>query len=132
MTCNTTCYKRDTCNTKRHRAAIFAVAAKAMTNIRSMIKIADMFPTHQRLYSECPPCIHLFVNTRPTAPNITTRYHLVLQVSLVLHLFVIGQHAVQAGVQSQQPRVIIGKQPAPCRHDAYVLLVAICNVKTIL
>eukprot|EP00965_Chrysotila_dentata_P116057 3836879-Pleurochrysis_carterae.AAC.2 len=33
LTCNTTGYKRDTCNTKWHRVATFGVPAKAMTNI---------------------------------------------------------------------------------------------------
>eukprot|EP00965_Chrysotila_dentata_P097969 3239542-Pleurochrysis_carterae.AAC.1 len=50
---NTTCYKRDNCNTKWYRVAIVRVpASKAMTNIRSSFKVADMFPTHQRLHSE--------------------------------------------------------------------------------
>eukprot|EP00965_Chrysotila_dentata_P254401 6211854-Pleurochrysis_carterae.AAC.1 len=38
MTCTTTCYKRDTCNTNWHRVAFFGVPAKAMTNIRAMFK----------------------------------------------------------------------------------------------
>eukprot|EP00965_Chrysotila_dentata_P162621 5369589-Pleurochrysis_carterae.AAC.2 len=47
MSCNMTCYKRDTCNTiKWHRAAIFGAPAKAMTNIGSKFKVADMFPSH--------------------------------------------------------------------------------------
>eukprot|EP00965_Chrysotila_dentata_P087401 2885695-Pleurochrysis_carterae.AAC.3 len=63
MSCNTTCYKRDTCHTKWQRVTIFGVPAKAVTNIRSKFKVADMFPTHQRWYSEAQLCIHLFVNT---------------------------------------------------------------------
>eukprot|EP00965_Chrysotila_dentata_P002928 94756-Pleurochrysis_carterae.AAC.1 len=72
MSCTTTCYKRDTCKTKWHRVAILGVRAKAMTNNRSEFKVADMFSTHQRLYSEAQSRIHLFVNTRPTAPKIAT------------------------------------------------------------
>eukprot|EP00965_Chrysotila_dentata_P203592 6181819-Pleurochrysis_carterae.AAC.2 len=83
MSCNTTCYTRDTCNTKWHCVAIFGAPAKAMTNIRSNVKVADMFPTHQTLYFEAQSCIHLFASTRPIAPKIATRCHLVLQVSLV-------------------------------------------------
>eukprot|EP00965_Chrysotila_dentata_P134419 4445149-Pleurochrysis_carterae.AAC.1 len=49
ITCNTTFYKRDTCYTKWHRVETFEVPAKATTNIRSMLKVANMFPTHQRL-----------------------------------------------------------------------------------
>eukprot|EP00965_Chrysotila_dentata_P018798 625842-Pleurochrysis_carterae.AAC.1 len=49
VSCNTTCYKRDTCNTKLHRVAIFGVPAKAMTDIRSKFKVAEMSPGHQRL-----------------------------------------------------------------------------------
>eukprot|EP00965_Chrysotila_dentata_P180270 5952140-Pleurochrysis_carterae.AAC.1 len=45
MSCNTTCYKRDTCNTKWHRVATFKVPARAMTNKRSESKFGDLFPT---------------------------------------------------------------------------------------
>eukprot|EP00965_Chrysotila_dentata_P022516 745541-Pleurochrysis_carterae.AAC.1 len=38
MSCNTTCYKKDTCNTKWHRVASFGARAKAMTNIGSKLK----------------------------------------------------------------------------------------------
>eukprot|EP00965_Chrysotila_dentata_P254261 6211816-Pleurochrysis_carterae.AAC.2 len=82
MSCNTTCYKRDTCNTKWRHLAIFGVPAKAKTNIRTKVKVADMFSTHQRLYFNAQSCLHLFVNTRPTALNIATRRHLVLDTSI--------------------------------------------------
>eukprot|EP00965_Chrysotila_dentata_P033403 1111740-Pleurochrysis_carterae.AAC.1 len=79
MSCNTTCYKRETCNTKWHYVANFGVPAKAMKNMRSKFKVADIYPTHQRLFFEAQSCIHLFVNTRPTAPKVATRSRLVLQ-----------------------------------------------------
>eukprot|EP00965_Chrysotila_dentata_P163904 5411136-Pleurochrysis_carterae.AAC.1 len=72
LSCNTTCYKRDTCHTKWHRVASFGAPAKAKTNIGSKFKVADMFPTHQRRHSDAQSCIHAFENTRPTAPKIAT------------------------------------------------------------
>eukprot|EP00965_Chrysotila_dentata_P194793 6176587-Pleurochrysis_carterae.AAC.2 len=40
MSCNTTCYEGDICDTQWHRVASFAAPAKAMTNIGTQFKVA--------------------------------------------------------------------------------------------
>eukprot|EP00965_Chrysotila_dentata_P123102 4069221-Pleurochrysis_carterae.AAC.2 len=49
MSCNTTCYKRDTCNTRWHCVALFGAPAKYMANIGSKFMVADRFPTHYKI-----------------------------------------------------------------------------------
>eukprot|EP00965_Chrysotila_dentata_P254422 6211863-Pleurochrysis_carterae.AAC.1 len=114
MACNTTCYKRDTCNTKWHRGAILGVPAKAMTNIRTMFKVADMFTTHQRLYSESQSCIHLFVNTRPTAPKVATRpLHLWLQLYAVRRCDSLGhEEAKSVALSTCEAEIMTGSLAA--------------------
>eukprot|EP00965_Chrysotila_dentata_P127730 4223466-Pleurochrysis_carterae.AAC.1 len=69
MSCNTNCYKQDTCNTKWHRVANFGASAKIMTKM----KVANIFSKHERLAAV--RMAKLFGSAAYAISNELTYYH---------------------------------------------------------
>eukprot|EP00965_Chrysotila_dentata_P254370 6211845-Pleurochrysis_carterae.AAC.2 len=89
-----------------------------MTNIRSKFQVADMFPTHQRLYSEAQSCIQIFVNTRPTAPKIATRLPETAEALNHVHT-TCGYADDIAGTTLQVPTAVAAHAQVPVVHVAF-------------